>query len=129
MNFTPVPREAYRIGVPEAGVYTELVNSDAGLYGGGNVGNGGAVATEPIASHGHEQSLNLRLPPLGFLLLKPAIADRGPDSERRHGDCHSLPDYSRRHLLDPRPLLLAHRHHRQPRQPHQRETWRTPCRP
>ena len=72
LNFTPVPRESYRIGVPAAGVYTEIVNSDAGYYGGGNVGNGGAVSTEPIASHGHEQSINLRLPPLGFLLLKPA---------------------------------------------------------
>jgi 1,4-alpha-glucan branching enzyme len=72
LNFTPVPREGYRIGVPDPGMYTELVNSDAGFYGGGNVGNGGAVATEPIRAHGHEQSLNLRLPPLGFLLFKPA---------------------------------------------------------
>jgi len=70
LNFTPVPREGYRFGVPEPGVYTELLNSDAEVYGGGNVGNGGSIATEPIASHGHEQSLNLRLPPLGFLLLK-----------------------------------------------------------
>jgi 1,4-alpha-glucan branching enzyme len=70
LNFTPVPREGYRIGVPEAGVYTELVNSDADLYGGSNVGNGGAVATEAIPDHGYEQSLSLTLPPLGFLLLK-----------------------------------------------------------
>ena len=48
----------------------ELVNSDAEFYGGGNVGNGGAIVTEPIASHGYDQSLRLRLPPLGFLLLK-----------------------------------------------------------
>jgi 1,4-alpha-glucan branching enzyme len=47
------------------------VNSDSGTYGGSNVGNGGVVFTEPIASHGHEQSLRLSLPPLGFLLLKP----------------------------------------------------------
>jgi 1,4-alpha-glucan branching enzyme len=70
VNFTPVIRESYRFGVPVPGVYHELVNSDAEVYGGGNVGNGGAVATEPIAAHGHDQSLNLRLPPLGFLLLK-----------------------------------------------------------
>ena len=70
LNFTPVPREGYRFGVPEPGVYTELLNSDAEVYGGGNVGNGGSVATEPIASHGHEQSLSLRVPPLGFLILK-----------------------------------------------------------
>ena len=70
VNFTPVPREGYRIGVPEAGVYAELLNSDADLYGGGNVGNGGAVASEPIAAHGFDQSIDLVLPPLGFLLLK-----------------------------------------------------------
>ena len=63
-------REAYRIGVPEAGTYRELINSDAGVYGGGNVGNGGAIATEPVPAHGFDESLSLRLPPLGFLLLK-----------------------------------------------------------
>ena len=72
LNFTPVPRETYRVGVPEPGMYTELVNSDAGFYGGGNVGNGGAVSTEPVAAHGHSQSIVLRIPPLGFLLFKPA---------------------------------------------------------
>ena len=71
VNFTPVPREGYRIGVPSPGPYIELVNSDADVYGGSNVGNGGVVFTEPIPSHGHEQSLRLTLPPLGFLLLKP----------------------------------------------------------
>jgi 1,4-alpha-glucan branching enzyme len=72
LNFTPVPRDGYRIGVPDAGAYTELLNSDAEAYGGGNLGNGGVVFTEPIASHGYAQSLYLTLPPLGFLLLKPA---------------------------------------------------------
>jgi 1,4-alpha-glucan branching enzyme len=71
VNFTPVPRDGYRIGVPTAGAYAELVNSDGEAYGGGNVGNGGVVFTEPIASHGHAQSLRLTLPPLGFLLFKP----------------------------------------------------------
>jgi 1,4-alpha-glucan branching enzyme len=71
VNFTPVPRNGYRIGVPAAGPYLEIVNSDSEAYGGSNVGNGGVVFTEPIASHGHEQSLRLSLPPLGFLLLKP----------------------------------------------------------
>jgi 1,4-alpha-glucan branching enzyme len=72
LNFTPVPRDGYRIGVPEAGGYTELLNSDAAIYGGSNQGNGGLIFTEPIASHGYPQSLHLNLPPLGFLLLKPA---------------------------------------------------------
>jgi 1,4-alpha-glucan branching enzyme len=70
LNFTPVPRERYRIGVPDAGVYREILNSDAGFYGGGNVGNGGAVAAEPIPAHGYDYSIDLRLPPLGFLLFK-----------------------------------------------------------
>ena len=71
LNFTPVPRDGYVIGVPPAARYTELLNSDAAVYGGSNLGNGGAVTPEPIASHGFEQSLRLTLPPLGFLLLKP----------------------------------------------------------
>jgi 1,4-alpha-glucan branching enzyme len=69
-NFTPVSRAGYRIGVPEAGSYAELLNSDAALYGGGNIGNGGIVQTEPIADHGFDQSLRLTVPPLGCLILK-----------------------------------------------------------
>ena len=72
MSFTPVPRDGYRIGVPEPGGYTELLNSDAEAYGGSNRGNAGAVFAEPIPSHGHAHSLYLNLPPLGFLLLKPS---------------------------------------------------------
>ena len=71
VNFTPVPRDGYRIGVPSAGAFNELVNSDSEIYGGGNLGNQGVVFSEPVPSHGHEQSLRLNLPPLGFLLLKP----------------------------------------------------------
>jgi 1,4-alpha-glucan branching enzyme len=74
LNFTPVPRDGYRIGVPVAGAYDELVNSDSEMYGGGNVGNQGVVFTEPIASHGHDQSLRLNLPPLACLWLKPSQA-------------------------------------------------------
>jgi 1,4-alpha-glucan branching enzyme len=71
VNFTPVPRDGYRIGVPLGGEYLELVNSDSEAYGGSNLGNRGVVATEPIAAHGHSDSLRLNLPPLGFLILKP----------------------------------------------------------
>jgi 1,4-alpha-glucan branching enzyme len=70
LNFTPVPRTQYRVGVPEAGWYTEVLNSDASLYGGGNIGNGGGVATEPVAAHGFDQSVRLAVPPLACLLLK-----------------------------------------------------------
>src|SRR5436190_9521153 len=71
VNFTPVPRDGYLVGVPTAGAYLEMLNSDAGIYGGSNIGNGGAIFSEPLAAHGYEQSLRLTLPPLGFLLLKP----------------------------------------------------------
>ena len=73
VNFTPVPRDGYRIGVPFAGPYLEVINSDSNVYGGSNLGNQGMVTTEPLPSHGHEQSLRLNLPPLGFLLLKPSV--------------------------------------------------------
>ncbi len=69
-NWTPLVRKGYRIGVPEAGFYQELVNTDAAAYGGSNVGNGGGVAAESIAKHGHAFSLGLTLPPLGALILK-----------------------------------------------------------
>jgi 1,4-alpha-glucan branching enzyme len=70
LNWTPVVREGYRIGVPDAGYYEERLNSDATLYGGSNVGNEGGRETEPVAAHGHAQSLVLTLPPMGGLIFK-----------------------------------------------------------
>ncbi|MEP7099600.1 MAG: 1,4-alpha-glucan branching protein GlgB [Burkholderiales bacterium] len=69
-NFTPVPHESYLVGVPTAGHWRECLNSDASLYGGSGVGNFGGVETVPIAAHGRFHALNLRLPPLGILVLK-----------------------------------------------------------
>jgi len=69
-NFTPVLRENYRIGLPELGAYTELVNSDAALFGGSNNGNGGRVIAEPTAWMNQPASAELNLPPLGVLVLK-----------------------------------------------------------
>ena len=69
-NFTPVPREAYRLGLPEAGAYREVLNSDAEVYGGGGVGNGGGVQAEEVACHGRPHSALFRLPPLGVLVLE-----------------------------------------------------------
>ena len=71
LNTTPMPRYNYRLGVPEAGRWSELVNTDAELFGGGGVGNFGAVETVPVDSHGHHQSLVLTVPPLGALFLAP----------------------------------------------------------
>jgi 1,4-alpha-glucan branching enzyme len=69
-HFTPVVREGYRIGVPRAGYYVEAVNTDSEYYGGGNVGNGPGVRSEPIPCHGQPWSVSLTLPPLGALLLR-----------------------------------------------------------
>ena len=70
LNFTPVVRNGYRVGVPEGGTYVELLNSDSAAYGGGNVGNAGRVDAEPLPQAGHPQSLALTLPPLAALILK-----------------------------------------------------------
>ena len=72
LNLTPVPRHDYVVGVPTSGGYVEILNSDAAVYGGSNLGNGGYVATLPEAAHGHAQSLKVTLPPLSCLVLKPA---------------------------------------------------------
>jgi 1,4-alpha-glucan branching enzyme len=68
-NFTPVPRENYRIGVPRPGRYRERVNTDATEYGGSGVGNAGEVHAEPHPMHGLHYSIGLRLPPLGVLIF------------------------------------------------------------
>jgi 1,4-alpha-glucan branching enzyme len=68
-NFTPVPRDGYRIGVPRPGFYQEVLNTDAATYGGSNVGNLGGVEAEETESHGQPCSLQLTLPPLGTLIL------------------------------------------------------------
>ncbi|KAF0813110.1 1,4-alpha-glucan branching enzyme GlgB [Andreprevotia sp. IGB-42] len=68
-NFTPVPRHAYVVGVPQAGRWTEILNTDATFYAGTNLGNG-ALEAEPQASHGFAQSLTLTIPPLATIYLK-----------------------------------------------------------
>ncbi len=69
-NFTPVPREGYRIGVPKAGLYRELFNTDSELFGGANLGNAGAVMAEEIPFHGRPASLNVTIPPLAVVAFK-----------------------------------------------------------
>jgi 1,4-alpha-glucan branching enzyme len=71
LNFTPVPRYGYRVGVPMAGDWLEVLNSDSGIYGGTNLGNGGSVHAQPVAMHGFAQSVELVLPPLAALILSP----------------------------------------------------------
>ncbi len=71
INMTPAPREKYRIGVPLAGSWREVLNTDSTFYGGSNLGNNGLIQTESVAAHGYGQSLVLVLPPLAALILKP----------------------------------------------------------
>ena len=69
-NFTPVLRQGYRLGVPSAGAYEEIFNSDSAWYGGSNAGNGGGLQSSPQPHHGREHSLALTLPPLAVVVLK-----------------------------------------------------------
>jgi len=68
-NFTPVVRENYVIGVPEAGTYSELLNTDASWYGGSNTGNSGCVEAQARKNHDFAYSLSLTLPPLSALFF------------------------------------------------------------
>ncbi len=70
LNFTPVPRENYRIGVPEPGCYYEVLNSDSEFYGGSNMGNAEEIWSEATPWMGQEQSISITLPPLGALILR-----------------------------------------------------------
>jgi 1,4-alpha-glucan branching enzyme len=70
-NFTPVPREGYRLGVPSGGTYAEIFNGDSAWYGGTNLGNAGGLQAEPVPHHGRDHSVSLTLPPLAAVVLKP----------------------------------------------------------
>ncbi|MDZ7822766.1 MAG: 1,4-alpha-glucan branching protein GlgB [Ahrensia sp.] len=69
-NFTPVERVEFRTGVPCQGFWEEVLNSDAGIYGGGNRGNLGGVSSHNISADGHDQSVTLTLPPLSVIVLR-----------------------------------------------------------
>jgi 1,4-alpha-glucan branching enzyme len=71
LNFTPVVRRDYRIGVPCAGEWLEVLNTDSRHYGGTDVGNGGRVLATAIPHLGEPYSISLTLPPLGAVLLAP----------------------------------------------------------
>jgi len=69
-NFTPIPRRGYRVGVPHAGHWQEVLNSNAEIYGGTDEGNFGGRMTEAIACHGFDNSLLMDLPPLAMVVFK-----------------------------------------------------------
>jgi 1,4-alpha-glucan branching enzyme len=68
-NFTPVPREGYRVGVPRGGYWREILNSDATEYGGSGIGNRGGMEAENFACRGYEHSLVVTAPPLGVVVF------------------------------------------------------------
>jgi 1,4-alpha-glucan branching enzyme len=80
-NFTPVPRYNYLLGAPLGGTWQEILNSDAGVYGGSGLGNFGEVRAAPISRHGHPHALTLTLPPLGAIFLKPATRKPKPKAK------------------------------------------------
>jgi len=69
-NFAAIPHENYRIGLPTAGTWQEILNTDADVYTGSGVGNLGAVEAVWEPYHGRPASATLRLPPLGTLWLR-----------------------------------------------------------
>jgi 1,4-alpha-glucan branching enzyme len=73
-NFTPVPRQEYRVGVPQPGAYTEILNSDAVEYWGSGIGNPDPVEAEAVPWHGQPWSIRVTLPPLAVLILKQETA-------------------------------------------------------
>jgi 1,4-alpha-glucan branching enzyme len=76
-NFTPVPRQNFRIGVPGDGEWQEILNSDATLYGGSGQGNLGAARAAPVRWHGQPSSINVTLPPLGIVAFKGKVRAAG----------------------------------------------------
>jgi len=70
-NFSPVPRASYRVGLPEGGVWRELVNTDDERYGGSGIGNREPIEARPRTWHDQPYSAELTLPPLGVLWLVP----------------------------------------------------------
>jgi 1,4-alpha-glucan branching enzyme len=69
-NFTPVERRDVRIGVAGPGFWSEVMNTDAAIYGGGNRGNLGGKPAERISSQGRDWSIEITLPPLSTLFFK-----------------------------------------------------------
>jgi 1,4-alpha-glucan branching enzyme len=73
LNLTPVPRPNYRIGLPRAGRWREVLNSDAAIYGGSNQGNLGGVTAGNVACHGQPHSAEFCLPPLSVIAFQPEV--------------------------------------------------------
>ncbi len=77
LNFTPVPRHNYKVAIQNGGYYEEMLNSDSERYWGSNIGNYGKVLAEPVPWEGKQFSLNLSIPPLGAVILRPVRKKSG----------------------------------------------------
>jgi 1,4-alpha-glucan branching enzyme len=101
LNLTPVPRPRYRVGLPRAGKWRELLNSDAAIYGGSNLGNFGGVLAEDKTWHSQPCSAEFTLPPLSILVFRPerppveivtgAEAASGHDNQAAASETPALP--------------------------------------
>jgi 1,4-alpha-glucan branching enzyme len=89
VNFTPVVRQAYRIGLPYAGIWHEVLNTDAACYGGSGAGNLGRVVAEAVPSQGFPASALLLLPPLATVFL---MAEDGPPEQETGKIAMETPD-------------------------------------
>src|SRR3984893_18334833 len=69
-SFTPVVRKGYEFGVPFAGIYDDVFNTDAECFGGGNVTNGGGIVSRPVERHGRSDSISITLPPLAVIAFR-----------------------------------------------------------
>ena len=76
LNMTPVPHAEYRLGVPQACAYVEVISSDDPRYGGSDYETRARAEVEAVPFHGYPQSIRLNLPPLGALVLAPEPTDR-----------------------------------------------------
>ena len=92
LNLTPVPRTRYRIGLPRLGVWREILNSDAAIYGGSNVGNMGAVTAEKIESHNQPCSAEFTLPPMSILAFKSQPPEPEPAAVEESEDQAQSPE-------------------------------------
>ena len=84
LNFTPVAREDFLLGVPDVGEYRECFNSDEERFGGSGVCNVGVLQTEAVFMHGMPQSLRLRVPPLGMLIVSKTVQQEKNVSKRQN---------------------------------------------
>jgi 1,4-alpha-glucan branching enzyme len=80
VNFTPVPRYGYRIGVPVAGEYREILNTDSHYYAGSNVGNTYPLQTEDQGWMGQPYSFTVTIPPIGAIVLQPIVKEEATDA-------------------------------------------------